>query len=362
MEQEKLFDFAAIDPVIDRLIEQPTEKKFSGGDMLRWGDKNTYPYYLMTLAKETPTLRSIILGWTDYICGNAMTANVQLSGLPAGFADRRGTSFEALFRKLANNAATYGGIAVKVTRNVALDDIAELESLPVRFIRTDEDNEVFWYSEKWDKGSNDRVEYPKFIPGAKVAESVFYLKLWGEGAYPEPIYAASIKACECERSIDDYHLGSLARGFMGSYLVNFNNGVIPTDEMKKQTERAFCEKFAGHTNAGRIMFSWNRNKDAQTTFQKMEVSDYGEKYKTLSEHCRQQIFTAFRANPNLFGVPTAQGFNAEEYESSFKLFNRTLVQPIQRRLIDALEFLTGAKGVFAIEPFTMNGFNEKEVQ
>lgn len=359
--QEQTFAFAAIDPVIERLIETPVEKNYAGNTFVRWGDRNTYPQYVLGLTKESPTLRSIILGYVDYICGNSLTANVQLSGLPAGIADRRGTTFEDLFRRLADNVAKFGGLAVKVTRNRAGDGIAELESIPVQYLRTDEDNEVFYYSEKWEKGGNKRIEYPAYIHGTQVPESIYYVKFWGDKAYPEPLYMASVKAAECERDIDDYHLGSLSRGFMGSYLVNFNNGQIPDDKQKAEVERNFTQKFAGHTNGGRIMFSWNRNKDAQTTFQKMEVSDYGEKYKTLSEHCRQQLFTAFRAHPTLFGLSESSGFNQEEYDGAFKLFNRTMVIPVQKRIISALEFLTGAVGGFTIEPFSM-GEETKEVK
>lgn len=354
--------FAAIDPVIERLIESPTERKYGGSDMVRWGSRNTYPQYILGLTKEAPTLRSILFGYVDYICGNGMITTAQLSGLPAGVVDRRGTTFEELMRRIAWNVAKFGGAAIKVTRNRALDSIAELENIPVQYLRSDEDNEVFWYSEKWERGGMKRIEYPRYIAGAKVAESIFFIKFWGEGTYPEPLFAASVKSCECERAIDDYHLGSLERGFMGSYLVNFNNGAMPSDEQKKEVERSFTEKFAGHSNAGRIMFSWNRNKDAQTTLQKMEVSDYGEKYKTLSEHCRQQIFTAFRAHPTLFGLAESSGFNAEEYEGAFKLFNRTMVVPVQKRIIAALESLTGVKGAFIIEPFTMDGTEQREVQ
>lgn len=360
--QEKVFDFAAIDPAIERLIESPTERKYGGTDLVRWGDRNTYPQYIFGLTKEAPTLRSIIGGYVDYICGNAVNTTAQVGTLAVGYVDRRGTTLEEFVRSLAQSVATVGGLAVKVTLNKARNGIAELESLPVQYLRSDEDNEVFWYSEKWDKGGQPRVEYPRYIPGTIEPESIFFKKFWGTGTYPEPLFVAAVKSCECERAIDDYHLGNLARGFMGSYLVNFNNGVIPTDQMKKETERSFTEKFAGHSNAGRIMFSWNRNKDAQTTFQKMEVSDYGEKYKTLAEHCRQQIFTAFRAHPTLFGLAESSGFNAEEYEGAFKLFNRTMVAPIQKRLIGVLEYLTGAVGAFTIQPFTMDGAIEKEVQ
>jgi hypothetical protein len=87
----------------------------------------------------------------------------------------------------------------------------------------------------------------------------------------------------------------------------------------------------------------------------VQVQDFGEKYKSLEKTARQRIFTAFRANPNLFGIPTESlGFSQEEYESAFRLFNRTHVRPIQRKIADAYDTIYGQKGVLTIVPFSMD--------
>lgn len=346
--------FAAIDHVIDRLIVKPTEKAQSGEDWIVWGDRNRYPHYIKDLCRTTPTLRSIILGLVDYVAGDKVECSRDL--MSKGW-NAKGETIRELVRKTAKSVGELGVICWKISRNMA-GGVAEIEAIPAEYIRSNEENDVFYYCENWDKQTfHEWVVYPKFSddPDFIAAESILYMKLWGDGVYPEPIFAASVKAAETERSIDDFHIGSIQRGFMGSYIVNFNNGVIPTDKEKAQTEREFTEKFAGARNAGRIMFSWNRSKDAQTTLTKMEIADYGEKYETLSKHCRQQIFTAFRATPNLFGVATeSNGFNAEEYSEAFKLFNRTIVLPIQRAIIEAFDKVVPDIQI-TITPFTMEG-------
>jgi hypothetical protein len=177
-----------------------------------------------------------------------------------------------------------------------------------------------------------------------------------------PCYAAAVKACETERCVDDFHLNAINNGFTGSYIINFNNGV-PEDKIKEEIEEAFNEKFSGHENAGRIGFSWNPNKESATTVEKIEVEDFGEKYKSLESNSRQKIFTAFRANPNLFGIPTESlGFSSEEYESAFRLFNRTMIRPAQKLLAGAYDKIYGRKGVLTITPFSMSeSATEKEV-
>ena len=89
--------------------------------------------------------------------------------------------------------------------------------------------------------------------------------------------------------------------------------------------------------------------------------DFGEKYNSLEKRARQQIFTAFRANPNLFGIPTDNlGFSSEEYEASFKLFNRTMVQPIQKDIAEALEKIFGTE-VVTFVPFNMDEGSKETV-
>ena len=194
------------------------------------------------------------------------------------------------------------------------------------------------------------------------AASILYVKNVHTQVYPAPLYSASVKACEIERCIDDFHLNAINNGFVSSLIVNFNNGV-PEDSIKEQIEEDFNEKFSGHQNAGRVMFSWNKSKESATEIVEPKIEDFGDRYKALSDHSRQQIFTAFRANPNLFGIPTeGNGFANEQYEESFKLYNRTQIRPVQRMISEAYEKIYGATGVLTFKPFSLDGESENKVE
>jgi len=353
--------FAALDKYLERAIPSPVETYRSGSRWVGWGEHNAYPDYLLELYRECTTLRSVIDGSVDYACGNGATTT-----LLGGKMNRHGQTADDIVRALALNKFIYGGMALQVIRN-GRGEVSEVYAIPVRYLRTDKENEVFWYSEEWGRGwRTHAVVYPKFIEGVNLSEehaaSILYAKGLDFQVYPSPAYAAAVKSCEIERNIDDFHMNALANGFMGSYMFNFNNGV-PTDEMKDEIERSFTEKFAGHQNAGRVCFSWNRNKDAATTIEKIDVEDFGDKYNTLAKHSRTQIFAAFRANANLFGIPTeSNGFNSEEYEASFKLFNRTMIRPVQAQIADIFDKVAGYKGSLIIKPFSMDYDGEEAVQ
>ena len=362
--------FAAIDPYIEVNMILPTERPLGGRNMIQWGSRNIYPEFLYSLYSSVPTLGSIIEGTVNYVSGDSVTL-LPFGGREAGIVNRNGDTAYDLVRELARDYLIYGGFAFQVIRD-KVGGISELYWIDLRFLRSNKDNTVFYYSEKWNSaGPKKTVVYPVFISDIEWASldetqrnahasSIMFFKDNRRYTYPTPAYIQAIKSCEIERCIDTYHLNAINNGFSDGMVVNFNNG-IPPDEIKKQIEKSFNEKFSGPQNAGRIMFSWNPNKDSQTTVQTPQTRDYGEKYNTLASRSRQQIFTAFRANPNLFGIPTDNnGFSNEEYTESFNLYNKTQVRPIQDQIIKAVGMVLGNPSALSIIPFTLVSDTSKE--
>lgn len=363
--------FAAIRPYAENNIITAKETKYAGRDYVEWGDGNQYPAFLQALYENVPTLHSIIDGCVDYVAGNDVTILPLTDGLSSGKMNLRGDTILEQVRDVSGDCFQSGGFALQIIRN-GLGNPSEVYYIDIGNIRCNEDCTVFYYSEHWNKGwRKEVVVYPAFMPNldwnaltdeerSRHASSILYVKRSRKSTYPVPCYAAAVKACEIERCIDDFHLNAINNGFTGSYIINFNNGV-PTDEVKNEVEEDFNEKFSGHENAGRIGFSWNPNKESATTIEKVDVEDFGEKYKSLESNSRQKIFTAFRANPNLFGIPTESlGFSQEEYEAAFRLFNRTMIKPVQKMIADAYDKIYGMTGVMTIEPFSLEESAKEE--
>lgn len=367
------FSFAAIDQYVETNILVPTERVMSGKDWVEWGTRNAYPDYLLDLYNNVPTLRSIINGNIDYVAGDEVT----IAPLQAEFTNqemnRRGDTIREQVKDIAKDFEIYGGFALQVIRNYA-GEVAEVYYLDMRYLRTNKECDVFYYSEKWGRsGRNDVIVYPAFMPKLewarlsdeernRHASSVLFVKNVHTQVYPSPLYAASVRACEIERLIDEFHLSDINNHFVSSAIINFNNG-DPGDEIKSEVERNINEKFAGASNGGRIMLSWNPNKESATDIVEFKVEDFGERYKALSTHSRTQIFTSFRAIPLLFGLTSEAntGFSTEEFEQSFKLYNRTQIQPVQRMICDAYDKIYGQQGVLTIRPFSLGGDTEDNV-
>ena len=350
--------FAALDPYLETVGVAPTERK-TRGDRIDWGERNRYPDYILELYNSVPTLQSIINGTVDFIAGDDVALDPAVPRFPGLYPGE-------IVRDLAHDLCTYGGFAIQVVRDLA-GKPSRIYHLDMRYVRSNKDNTVFYYCEDWTKAGK-ALTYPAFMQLGEdtwatldeeqrnaAASSVYFYKTVHTQTYPAPPFAAAVKDCEIERRTTDYHLNSLENGFMASAIVNFNNGA-PDPKIMEETERDFCEKFAGNQNAGRIMFSWNKNKESATSIEIPKAEDFGEKYKALSTHSRQQIFASFRAVPALFGIMTeSTGFNEQEFEQAFRLYNRTRVRPAQRVIADAFEQIYDIPGAITIKPFTLDG-------
>ena len=367
------FSFAAIDSYLETNIVSPVEKVLAGRDMVEWGTRNAYPDYLLDLYNNVPTLRSIINGNIDYVAGDDVTIMPLQEEFTNQEMNMRGDTIREQVKDIAKDFEIYGGFALQVIRNLA-GEVAEVYYIDMRYLRTNKEGDVFYYSEKWGKSSRtDMIVYPAFLPKLeweklsdeernRHASSILFVKNVHTQVYPAPLYAASVKACEIERLIDEFHLSDINNHFVSSAIINFNNG-DPGQEIKSEIERGFNEKFCGASNGGRVAFSWNPNKESATDIVEFKMEDFGERYKALSQHSRTQIFTSFRAIPLLFGLTSEAntGFSTEEFEQSFKLYNRTQIQPVQRMICDAYDKIYGQRGVLTIRPFSLGGDTEDNV-
>lgn len=370
--EKRHVSFAAIDQYVETNIVLPTEK-VTNRNFVEWGKGNNYPGYLLDLYNNVTTLRSIINGNIDFITGDDVSILPMGDRFVGGEMNSRGDTITEIVRDITKDINIYGGFALQIIRDHN-GDVAEIYYIDMRFIRSNKENDVFYYNEHWDKGGRkDVIIYPKFMRDLdwlslsdeerdRHASSILYVKNVHTQVYPSPMYAASVLSCEIEKAISQYHWNSLNNNFCPDVIINFNNG-DPGDEIKDEIISDLEEKFSGYQNGKRFMVSFNKDRMSAVTIDTIKTDDFSERYKALEESCRRQIFAAFRAQPLLFGLNSdvSTGFSTDEFEQSFKLYNRTQVRPIQRMIADAFDRIYGAKGVLTIKPFSLEGDTETEV-
>lgn len=340
--------FAAIN---ERIIEMiPENVTITGStNYAYWGKDNRYPNFLYEAYKDCPSLQTIINGFTDYVVGDGVSSTIL--SRPNDNQD-----WDEFITSVAGDYILFGIAYIQVIRD-NLGRVNSLYWLDSRFIRSDEDNNVFWYNPDFAKKyvrTNKQLVYPKFMNEANLPASIICIKTpFSRETYGTPMYESAMKSIMTEIKIDDFHLSELDNNFAASTIISFNNG-IPTDEQKDEIEKLVTKKFTGSENAGRFLLSFNNGKENETTVQKLNTDDFDKRYDVLAKKTQKQIFTAFGVSPVVFGVEKdTTGFNDEDYQQAFKLFNRTKVRPIQKRIIDTLDKVFDTKGSITIRPFSI---------
>lgn len=343
-------NFSAINTYQDNNIPELVERSISGKEYVTYGEDNHFPEYLWNGYLNTATLQAIINTLTDYISGNKITTDTLRFTTRV---NKTGEDIESLFRKVVLDYLIYGGFAIQVIRGMS-GEINELYHLDFKNIRSNESNTLFYYSKDWTKYRTRVIKYPVYDNDSPT--SILYFKgNITRSVYPIPVYNAALIACELERDINAYHINSINNNFSSSAIINFNNGQ-PNDEQKSEIEDAINEKFSGYQNASRILISYNDSSDNATTIDQVSADSFDEKYQALSDRTQQQLFTAFRCSPMLLGIDQSGNFNENEYNSAYKLFNRTVVMPIQKMIIKALSPVVSVK----IIPFEIDLLDDEK--
>ena len=216
---------------------------------------------------------------------------------------------------------------------------------------------MFYYSDDWGKsyGRVKYITYPKYAPNDTNPTSIFYCKNpMSRNVYGTPVWNASVKNVMIDMAISDFHNNEISNNFMSSKMINFANGV-PDDNLKLEIERNINEKFSSSSNAGRILISFSDSKENAPEILSLGTDDFDKRYLELEKRNTGQLFVAFRAIPQIFGLAVeGSGFNREEYLQAFSLYNRTVVRPIQNRIIDCFNKILGVENSITISPFTVD--------
>ena len=347
-EQKKQLNFTSL---VSTTHEIPKYKCVSAKNApyVKWGEDNNFPDYLFELFKNSSQMAAIILQMKNYVLGNGITSN-----FPLKIVNRKLETFENFIDKLVFDYLLYGGFAFQIIKN-KLNQIAELNHLDFKYIRVDEDETKVFFSKDWGKGRRTPLVYDRWDINSNSSNSVFYFKgqLTRE-CYPMPFYISCLTSLEISTQIGDFHLNNLLNGFSPSCIINFNNGSNISEDVQDEIEDAVKEKFCGTENASRILLSFNDDLTHKTTFERLADDGMIDKYDNLQQTTEKDIFRAFRMNKLLLGDGSENtGFNKQAYLESFALYNKSVIEPIQREIEGVLDISLG-KGSVKFNKFELD--------
>lgn len=331
----------------------PVFKEVTGKDWVYYGAKNDYPYYIIDLYNKSSKHNAIVNAKAQYIAG-------------AGWGDigettivnSEGETLNDITRKVAIDFELFGGFPIEVIWNKAKTRIAELRHIDFSNIRTNKENDLYYYTSEWltkrgfinhdPLSAEDWTEYSPFNPNSKEGTQLFYFKSYRPGIniYPLPQYLAAISYIELDFQVANYWYNRVKYGFTASCMINFFNGV-PTQEEMDKIESRINAKFAGTDNAGNFILNFSDGKDRGAEVQQMSSPELSQEYESLNKTVQQEIFAGHSVtSPMLMGIKTEGqlGGRTELIEQS-ELFQNTYITPKQKILESAFKILFKNMGI-----------------
>lgn len=342
--------------VVSNSVELPEVKEIRDGrrDYVTYGDDNLFPQYIFDLFLHSALFESIIKGTCDYAIGNDLVTSTSIEEFARKVNKDNQTLYD-IVEKAIFDYLLFDGFYIQVFRD-SDGKINELYNLDFQCCRISRDGKRVVYCPEWEKYNAQQKSYPIFSTEKDLKNSIFYFK--GKTApqaktYPIPTYIGALSDIRTSVEISNFHLNSIVNDFNSSCIINLNSGEVD-DDTKKKVEKKFKDKFAGTNNAGKFVLNFNENKDTAITIERLQSDDFDKRYEALSKSVTEKIFTAFRAIPCLFGLRSEGSmFNHEEYNDAFKLYQRTVIIPIQHTIERVFDKIFGIEDSIKIIPFKL---------
>ena len=359
-ESEKTIQLSVIDTQKKYSIPDYSESVYGGSQIVSYGRDNDLPILLRNCYRGSATLKSVIDGFIPYILGEDIKINEKIAKWKV--VNSKGMTMRQFLAAIGLDLLIYGGYCYQVVYS-KLGTISELYPLDFGRARTNESGTKIYYSKKaWTKFGTKSKEFDRFDPDKRPAEAIYYFKGdFTKNVYPLPTWYGALYDVLTEIECSKYSLNSVSNGFSARYIVNLPNAANLTKEQKDLINKEIKEKFTGVETESNFMLYF-ANGDKAITVSKVESDDATDRYIAIKDNCRSNIYTALRCSPMLMGLYQGTGWATSEYSDSFKIFNRTVIKPLQDTLIEGLDqvFEKQLNGEDAVEiiPFEIKVENE----
>ena len=331
--------------------------------------RNNYPQYLLDLYNRSSKHRALVDGKVEFLDGrgwkvnsNANVTNQAIAQAKMFIASPNPDETLNRLNYLTNfDDVLYGGYYLEIIWSKDKQNIAEVNYIDFRYIRTNEDKSFFYYTQDWSQRRPDNNEDYEIIPAFDVnnrgGKQILAVDCSNsKEVYPLPSYLPAVPLIEADYELANFDLNNIKNQFVPSFMISFNNGV-PTDEEADELERQIADKFAGTDNAGRFILNFSDSKDRSAEITPITPSNLDKQYQVLEERIDNSLLVAHRViNPILFGWKQGNnGFsnNADEMRVAMESYQHRYATPKQESkedLFNSILLVNGIPGILALKP------------
>lgn len=354
MSKEIEINLSLIDTV-KKYSYDTTEIVYNQNAPMTWGRDNDIPNLLRNCYEQSATLKSIIDGSVNYILGETINVSAEIACFEKQ-VNSRGMTMRQLLEHIASDYYKYGNFAIQVIFS-KMNTLCELYPLDITRCRLNESQTKVFYSKKgWTKYQTKSDVFDRFdrkhIDPEKKTQIFIYNGNGIQSTYAKAPWAGSLNDVLTEIECSAYSLNSVSNGFQAKYVLNIPSASNLTNEQKNEVEKQIKQKFCGADTGSNFMVYFNNGEKDGIKVEKIESDDTPEKFIAIKNNARTNIYTSLRCTPNLFGLPDqTTGFNSQEYSAAFKLYQKTVIEPVQRLFIECLDKIFAVTNCITIEPF-----------
>jgi len=323
-----------------------TEKKNKG--YVEYGELNNYPEYLLSLFNESPKHGAIVKSKATYIFGRGFEDK--------GKANSRGESWNDILKKCVKDDELFRGYYLQVIWN-RIGQISEVYHIDFSKVRVSKDLSCFYVKNDWLDWKEKPREYPQFSTQNPTGSQIYYKREYNPTSeiYPLPSYFQGLNMIESDIEVSRHILGNAKQGFVGSTLINLNNGDPINEEHKGEVEKGLLKKFTGDSGK-RVVIMFNKSKENSADIQSLGTTMLTkEDFTNINSLIQQEIFASHQiTSPSLFGIKTeGQLGSRTEIRDAYEIFNNTYVAERQdefNQVFTDFRNLKGEVGEFNIVP------------
>lgn len=345
----------------------PTFDYSNNKDWVKFGANNNYPDYLIDLFNRNAVHGAIVKGKVSYVYGKGLVYEGGSTVLDKARVElwlenaNRYETWNEVYERICSNFEMFNGFALQLIYDYK-GKIAETYCMEFAKLRRSKDGKKVMYCDAWEKNGqtnqnpeNDSsyVVYDIFNPNIRTGTQVLYFKVDGPTTqkyghlYPIPEYGQATADIETDIEITNFHFHNLKNGMFASALLSLFNGE-PTPEQKRAIKKMFTYTHTGSVNAGKLIFSFNDKGGTAPTLQILTPSDLDKQFEQLGKRLQQNIFTAHRADPLLFGVMTEGSLadtGGEAIIKKWDKFVRTYVEQRQNIILNQIRIVGEINGL-----------------
>ena len=337
--------------------QQPKFREVKSKGWVEFGEKNDYPNYLLSLFNESPKHGAIVKGKCGYIYAKGFEQPGQANGKD---------TWNDVLKKAVKDDELYRGYYLQCIWNRA-KKLSEVYHLEFHKVRVSKDLQTFYVKNDWADYKEKPREYKAFNVNDPVGSQILYIKEYNPSSevYPYPSYFQGLNYIESDIEVSRHILGNAKQGWVGTKLINLNNGQPLSEENKGEVERGLLKKFTGD-GGKRVVIMFNPSKENAA-----EILDLGqtmltkEDFTNVNNLITQEVFASHQiTSPVLFGIKSDGQLGARnEIRDAYQIFNNTYVQGRQQELEEVFTYLRNLKGEageFKIQPVEPLNFEFSE--